>query len=66
MGVSVEIKGLDRLQREFKKFNFRIPNIESRFLDVIGIEAMELLKMNTPVDTGNLRDSWNYKNQARK
>jgi len=66
MGVSVEIKGLDRLQREFKKFNFRIPNIESRFLDVIGIEAMELLKMNTPVDTGNLRDSWQLQKSGKE
>ena len=66
MGVTVDIKGLDRMEREFKKFNFRIPNIESRFLDVIGIEAMELLKMNTPVDTGNLRDSWQLQKSGKE
>ena len=48
------IQGLDRLLRNFRKVNFRIPNIESRFLDVIGEEALEMLRANTPVDTGNL------------
>ncbi len=56
--IDVEIKGLDKIQREFNKFNFKIPNIEQRFLDMVGVEALELLKQNTPVDTGNLRDSW--------
>ncbi len=54
----VDIIGLDKMEREFKKFNFRIPNIKSRFLDVIGEESLNLLRLNTPVDTGNLRDSW--------
>jgi hypothetical protein len=25
---------------------------------MIGVEALEMLRANTPVDTGNLRDSW--------
>ena len=53
------VEGMDRLIRNFQKVNFKIPNIESRFLDVIGEEALEMLRANTPVDTGNLRDSWN-------
>jgi hypothetical protein len=56
--AGVDIKGLDSFQRELKKFDFRLPNIKSRFLDMIGEEAMQLLQSNTPVDTGNLRDSW--------
>ena len=66
MGVTVEIKGISRMAAEFKKFNFRIPNIESRFLDVIGVESLELLRMNTPVDTGNLRDSWQLQKSAKE
>ena len=54
----VEIIGLDSMEKEFRKFNFRTPNIKSRFLDVIGEESLNLLKLNTPIDTGNLRDSW--------
>ena len=56
--AGVDIKGLDSFERELKKFDFRLPNIKSRFLDMIGEEAMQLLQSNTPIDTGNLRDSW--------
>ena len=56
--AGVDIKGLDKFQSELNKFNFRLPKIKSRFLDMIGVEALELLRANTPVDTGNLRDSW--------
>lgn len=56
--VGIDIIGLDKIEKSLKKFNFRVPNIESRFLDMIGEEALDLLKLNTPVDTGNLRDSW--------
>ena len=66
MAVSVKIEGLNRMEREFKKFNFRLPNIESRFLDVIGVESLELLRMNTPVDTGNLRDSWQLQKTGKE
>tara|TARA_R110000803_G_scaffold44418_1_gene94059 strand:+ start:1616 stop:2182 length:567 start_codon:yes stop_codon:yes gene_type:complete len=54
----VDIKGLDSFERGLRKFNFRIPNIKSRFLDQIGNDALTMLQANTPIDTGNLRDSW--------
>jgi hypothetical protein len=57
--AGVDIKGLDKFEKELKQFDFRIPKIKSRFLDMIGVEALEMLRANTPVDTGNLRDSWN-------
>ncbi len=56
--VATKIIGLDKIERSLKNFNFQVPNIERRFLNVIGEEALNLLRMNTPVDTGNLRDSW--------
>ncbi len=55
---SVDIIGLNRLQKNFRKFNMSGPNIKSRFLDVIGTESIELLRLNTPRDTGQLADSW--------
>jgi len=58
MVISFDIQGLDKIQQSLKDFNFRAPNIKSRFLDMIGVEALELLKLNTPKDTGNLADSW--------
>jgi hypothetical protein len=62
----MEIIGLDKVQGQFNKFNFRVPNIRSRFLDMIGVEALELLRMNTPVDTGQLRDSWVLRQSANE
>ena len=58
MVISVDIKGLDKIEQSLRDFNFKAPNIKSRFLDVIGVEALELLRLNTPKDTGNLADSW--------
>lgn len=56
--MAIEIEGLDRIQSKFRKFNMSTPNVKSRFLDMIGVESLELLKMNTPRDTGQLADSW--------
>ena len=60
------VEGMDRLLRNFRKVDMKIPNITSRFLDVIGEEALEMLRMNTPVDTGNLRDSWQLQKSAHE
>ena len=60
------VEGMDKLLSDLRKVNFKIPNIESRFLDVIGVESLELLRMNTPVDTGNLRDSWQLQKSAKE
>ena len=56
MGIDVE--GLDKLQSQFNKFNFMGSNVKYRFLEMIGMESLALLKLNTPVDTGVLRDGW--------
>ena len=56
--AGVDIKGLDSFQKELNRFDFKLPNIKTRFLDMVGVEALEMLKANTPVDTGQLRDSW--------
>lgn len=56
--AGVDIKGLDSFQSELKRFDFKLPNIRSRFLNMIGEEALSMLQANTPVDTGMLRDSW--------
>ena len=56
--AGVDIKGLDSFQKELNRFDFKLPNIKSRFLNMIGEEALQMLRANTPVDTGNLRDSW--------
>jgi len=56
--AEVDIIGLNNLQRKFKDFNMSGSNIKSRFLDMIGTESLELLRINTPRDTGQLADAW--------
>jgi len=56
--MAIEIEGLDKVQRKFRKFNMSTPNVKSRFLDMIGQESLELLRINTPRDTGQLADAW--------
>jgi hypothetical protein len=66
VGIVTEIIGLDKIEKSLRKFNFRVPNIESRFLDMIGEEALSMLQANTPVDTGNLRDSWQLQKSSKE
>ena len=56
--MAIDIKGLDEIQAKFNKFNFMGKNVKYRFLEMVGVEALQLLKMNTPVDTGELREGW--------
>ena len=56
--MAIETIGLKKLENKFRKFNMAGPNVKSRFLDVIGVESLQLLRMNTPRDTGQLADSW--------
>ena len=58
MVEGIETIGLQSIQDRLKKFKFTGPNITSRFIDMIGTESLELLKMNTPIDTGELREGW--------
>lgn len=55
---SVEIIGLDAIQRNFRKFNFTQRKAKERYLDLISISALQLLRTNTPKDTGALARSW--------
>ena len=56
--MAIDIEGLKEIQSKFNKFKFRGKNIKYKFLTMVGVEALELLKMNTPVDTGTLREGW--------
>ena len=56
--MPIDVKGLKEMQNKFNKFKFSGKNIKYRFLTMVGVESLELLKMNTPVDTGALREGW--------
>jgi len=53
-----DIIGLDKIIKDLASFNPRVPNVKSRFLDMIGTDSLEILRLNTPRDTGTLADSW--------
>ncbi len=53
--MPVEIIGADRVAAQFAK----LANISNAdFINVISQSTLSLLRNNTPVDTGELRDSW--------
>jgi len=56
--MPLEVEGLDEIKQQFKEFKFKGGNVKYRFLQMIGEESLRLLRMNTPVDTGALRDGW--------
>jgi hypothetical protein len=58
MVKELKITGLRSLKRELNRFDFVGKNVQSRFLDMIGEESLQLLRINTPRDTGQLADSW--------
>ena len=53
--MAIEIKGAKKVRKEFEN----IKNISyAEFIDFISRQTLSLLTQNTPVDTGELRDSW--------
>ena len=58
MATEIKVIGLDKIQKQLHKFDFIAPRVRYRFLQMIGVEALELLKINTPKDTGQLSESW--------
>lgn len=58
MPGAVRIRGLAEIQRDFRQFELGLPRAQKRFLDLVGASAIQLLKLNTPVDSGRLKNSW--------
>jgi len=53
--MPVQVIGADRVAQKFKELG-NISNAE--FINTISQSTLSLLRNNTPVDTGELRDSW--------
>jgi len=49
---------MDNVKKQFREFSFKGGNVKYRFLQMIGEEALNLLRLNTPKDTGALADGW--------
>jgi len=61
--VKVKIEGLKEVKEEFNKFKLSGDNAIDDFLTLISENALRLLKANTPVDTGELQNSWQELNR---
>lgn len=56
--MPVKAIGADKVEQQFNRLNLDLPNLQQRFLDEISKTTIELLKQNTPKDTGILANSW--------
>jgi hypothetical protein len=55
-----QVKGLDIVSRNFEEMaRTSEPSVDG-FLNVLGRTTVDLLRANTPVETGKLRDSWRF------
>ena len=56
--MPVEIIGLPEIAKNFQKFSFTQRRAKERYFDLIGNSSLQLLRGNTPRDTGALARSW--------
>jgi len=65
MPGAVRIRGLAQIQKDFREFEKGLPQFQFRFLEIIGKSALQLLKLNTPVASGQLKNSWRILERSR-
>jgi len=58
--TKIEIKGVDKLIQNFNEMITSGDRSIDGFLNTTGRSAIDLLRSNTPVDTGKLKDSWRF------
>ena len=58
MPSALRVRGLEPIIRDLRQFNFALPRAQKTFLDMVGNHTLSILRANTPVDTGELRNSW--------
>jgi len=63
--MGIQVKGLKEITKGFQQFEFSGPRIQQRFLRLIGDSTVILLKQTTPIDSGELADSWRVLGQGK-
>ena len=63
--MPIVVEGLSEIRKGFQKFEFAGKRIEARFLRLIGELTVSLLKQVTPVDSGDLMESWRIVKQGK-
>ena len=59
--LNIRVEGLTKLQQKFSRIEADLPKTLRDALEESAKFTLQNLKANTPVDTGNLRDSEDYK-----
>ena len=59
-------EGLREITQNFRRFQFAGKQVQQKYLKLIGDSCVELLKANTPVDSGELARSWRVVAQGQK
>ena len=62
--MPITVEGLKEIKQGFKNFDFAGKRVQQRFLRLIGESAVILLKQVTPVDSGELSESWRVLKQG--
>jgi len=58
MAIKVKVIGLEKVLTEFNAWGKSLETSMPSFLNLVESQALSLLKQNTPVDTGELSNSW--------
>jgi len=56
--MKIEVTGLDETIKDLKKKLNEVPEIMEDWLDGHGDDALQRVKLRTPVDSGDLRRNW--------
>lgn len=56
--MAIQVTGLREITKGFQAFQFTGPRIQQRFLRLVGDQTVTLLRQVTPVDSGELAQSW--------
>lgn len=57
----IEVKGIDVINRNFQQMIDTGKVSVDGFMNTVGRTAVDLLRSNTPVESGKLRDSWRFR-----
>ena len=63
--MPITVEGLNEIKQGFRRFKFSGPRIQQRFLRLIGESTVILLRQATPVDSGELSQSWRIVGQGK-
>lgn len=60
----MQVSGLNDLQKAISRMKSDFPKESEKFLTRQALKVERLSKINSPVDTGNLKSSWGYENSG--